>query len=94
VFSSLNPAGGLVSATAVSLVEPNTVFEDRLSQLDVRLTKKLQFGRVRVQGMFDVYNIFNAATVLTTNGRFGSTFLRPTVVMGGRTFKVGGELNF
>ena len=86
---------GIATATSIFLVEPNTVFEDRLSQLDVRLTKIVRVRRVRLQGMLDVYNVFNASTVLTTNGRYGgSTFLLPSVVMGGRTFKFGAQLDF
>jgi len=42
----------------------------------------------------DTRNIFNAATVLTTNGRYGPAFLQPSVVMGGRTFKLGAQLDF
>ena len=46
------------------LIEPNTVFEDRLTQVDVRLTKLLHIRRVRLQGMLDVYNLLNASTIL------------------------------
>jgi hypothetical protein len=94
VYSTVSPGASIVAASSIFLVEPNTVFEDRLSQLDVRLTKIFRFGRTRLQGMFDVYNVFNAVTVLATNGRFGPTFLLPAVVMGGRTFKFGAQLDF
>src|SRR5262249_54425921 len=43
------------TATAtVNLLEPNTLFEDRLTQLDVRFSKSLQLGRTRLRGMADV----------------------------------------
>ena len=95
VYTTIQPGvtiGG--TPTPILLVAPNTVFEDRLSQLDLRLTKILRFGRTRVQGMFDIYNIFNAAAVLTTIGAYGPAFLRPAGVMGGRTFKFGAQLDF
>ena len=37
----------------------------------------------------DRRNFFNAATVLTTNGRYGPALLQPSVVMGGRTSETG-----
>lgn len=95
VYTTVQPGVTITGApTAILLVAPNSVFEDRLSQLDLRLTKILRFGRTRVQGMFDIYNVFNAAAVLATNGAYGPAFLRPASVMGGRTFKFGGQLDF
>ena len=44
--------------------------------------------------MFDIYNVFNAAAVLTINGTYGPAFLRPAGVIGGRTFKFGAQLEF
>jgi hypothetical protein len=78
----------------VRLAEPTTVFEDRLSQLDLRLAKIFGVGRTRVQGMFDIYNIFNASTVLGSTGRYGPAYLRPASVMGGRTFKFAAQMDF
>jgi len=34
--------------------------------------------------VFDIYNVFNAAAVLTINGTYGPAFLRPAGVIGGR----------
>jgi hypothetical protein len=39
-------------------------FEARLTQVDVRVTKQVGLGGVRVRGMFDIYNLFNANTIL------------------------------
>jgi hypothetical protein len=94
-LSSCPTATGPCTATAsVVLIEPNTQFEDRLTQVDARLTKTIQLRRVRVQGMFDVYNLFNASSVLTQNNTFGSTWRRPTQVLAARLFKVGVQLEF
>jgi hypothetical protein len=79
---------------AVQLAAQSTFLEDRLSQLDARLTKVFELGPTRLRAMFDVYNIFNASTVLDSTGRYGSTFLRPIAVMGGRTFKLAGQVDF
>jgi len=87
-------AAGARGVATVTLVEPNTLFEDRLHQLDVRLSKIVQVGRARVRGMFDVYNIFNSSAVLNVNGSYGTAFLSPTQILGARLFKFGAQLDF
>ena len=83
------------SGAAVQLAAPSSVLEDRLSQLDFRLMKTFKLGPTRVQGMFDIYNIFNASTVLDSTGRYSpATYLLPLSVMGGRTFKFGAQMDF
>jgi hypothetical protein len=79
---------------SVSLIEPNTVRENRLTQLDLRLTKIMRVGRTRLQGMFDVYNVFNASTILAQNNTYGGTWRRPTQILAGRLFKFGAQLDF
>jgi hypothetical protein len=88
-------ATGPCTATAsVALVQPFTRFEDRLTQLDVRLSKRLRVGGVRVQGMLDIYNLLNGSTVLLVNTNYGSQWLRPTEVLPARLFKLGVQLDF
>jgi hypothetical protein len=86
------PCNGTV--TVSQLVVPNTIFEDRLTQVDVRLTKIFKVGSTRVQGMFDVYNILNASTILSEITTYGPNWLRPTAILGGRLFKFGAQLDF
>ena len=41
------------------------MFEDRIQQLDWRLTRTFQLrGTGRLRGNFDIYNLFNASTIL------------------------------
>jgi hypothetical protein len=80
--------------TTVNLITPFTVFEPRLNQLDLRLTKRVRLGRTSVQGMFDIYNVLNASTVLGANNQFGPNWQRPTQLLTGRLFKFGAQLNF
>ena len=82
------------TATISSLFAPNTIFEDRLSQLDLRFTKIVRVGRARVQGMFDIYNLFNSSTILSINSRYGPTWLQPTTILGARLFKFGAQFDF
>jgi carboxypeptidase family protein len=95
----LGACAGRVPCTAtatINLLAPYTGgFEDRLTQLDLRLTKIVRMGRVRVRGMFDVYNVFNANTILGgVITRVGPSYLQPTQILAGRLFKFGAQLDF
>ena len=82
------------TTTTVDLLTPFTQFEKRLTQVDLRLTKIVRIGHGRVQGNFDLYNLFNARTILGVNSTFGAAWLRPTAVLGGRLIKIGGQFDF
>ena len=82
------------TVTINNLIEPNTQFENRLTQVDLRLTKILNVGKARVQGMFDVYNLFNASSILAEVTTYGPTWLRPTRILGARTVKFGAQIDF
>ncbi len=78
----------------VEVIEPNTQFENRISQLDARLTRLFRVGRMRAQGIFDVYNVFNASPILAMTTRYGSAWLQPNQILGGRLFKFGVQFDF
>ena len=83
------------NATAtIDLIEPNTIFEDRIRQIDFRLSKAFKVGRARLQGQFDIFNAFNASPILAENTRFGASWQQPTQILGARLFKFGAQLNF
>jgi hypothetical protein len=52
------------------------------------------FSHLRFQGNFDVYNVFNANSVLASNTTYGPNWLKPTTVLPGRLLQVGGRLEF
>jgi len=79
--------------TTVELIEPDTLFEDRITQVDLRLTRLFRLGRARVQGNLDVMNLFNASSVTGINTRYGPSWLQPTYVLGGRLFRIGFQLD-
>ncbi len=82
------------STAIVELVEPFTQFEPRITQVDLRLTKIFRIKASRLQGQFDVYNLFNASPVTSLISRYGPAWLQPTTVLGARLFKFGVEYNF
>jgi hypothetical protein len=82
----------------VDMVPPNTIFEDRLQQMDLRFSRTFRMGIVRVRGNADVYNLFNAGNVLNMTTRHagptGGQWLRPLQILGGRMFKFNAQLDF
>ena len=77
-----------------TVTQPGLLAESRLNQLDARLSKTVRVGRVRVKPLFDVYNVFNASTVLTDNNTYNAQWPRPTGLLGGRLFKFGADIEF
>ena len=67
---------------------------DRLHQMDVRFSKTVRLRGSRIQGMVDVYNLFNANPVLAQNNAFGAAWQRPLQMLQGRIVKFGAQLNF
>ena len=82
------------STVNVPLIAPQTMFEDRRTQIDLRLTKFVRLSRGRVQLNFDVYNALNASNVLTINTNYGPSWLQPTSFLPGRLFELSGQLSF
>ena len=82
----------------IDLLPPNRLYEERLSQLDLRFSKILRFGRSRLQGSIDLYNLFNASNVLNESTRYttpgGGAWQNPISIMGGRLMKFTVQFDF
>jgi len=83
--------GGVIN---VPLLEPNTVFGERVNQLDLRVSKGVRVGRYRAEVIADFYNVFNTSTVLTVTNTYGPTWLRPNTILQSAFVKLGGRLTF
>jgi hypothetical protein len=86
-------AGANANAT-ITLIEPNTVFEGRIRQLDVRLSRTFTAGRAKVATSLDLFNALNASPILSINTTYGGKWLAPNQILAGRTMKVGATLSF
>jgi hypothetical protein len=89
-----NLAAGPGGSVIVDLIPPQTQFEGRINQTDLRLTKSFTVNRARLQGMFDVYNALNGSAVLAINARYGPSWLTPTSILAGRLFKFAVQMSF
>ena len=95
-------AGVAGNTITVNLVEPGTLYGDRVNQFDIRVAKILRFGRTRTNIGFDVYNVFNSAAILTYNQAFvlptaanpAGTWLQPTSIQQSRFAKFSAQIDF
>ena len=77
-----NLSGNATSVT-VNLIAPGTMYGDRVNQLDLRVAKRLRYGRSRVLLALDVYNALNSSAVLTYDNTFvpGGAWLQPLTIL-------------
>ena len=90
-------SGGAANVT-VNLVAPGTLYGDRVNELDVRVGKKLKFGRARSVISFDVYNALNANPALTEGTTYQNATITgwrvPTSIQPARFAKISLQFDF
>jgi outer membrane receptor protein involved in Fe transport len=79
---------------SVDLMAPQTRFEDRITQLDLRFSRPIRLAGRRIEAQFDIYNALNASPILSINTRYGPSWLTPTEILAGRLFKFGVQVDF
>ena len=97
VMQSLGrPLSGNASNVTVNLIEPGTKYGDRINELDLRVAKLLRFGRMRATLSADIYNLMNAAPILSYNEAFipGGAWLLPTSIMTARFARLNVQVDF
>jgi hypothetical protein len=87
-------SAGANATVTVPLAKPYSLYGPRINQFDVRATKLFRFGGTRIQGNFDVYNLFNANTPVTIFGTYNARWGQPTQVLDGRLVKFSAQLDF
>jgi hypothetical protein len=87
-----NLSGNAANVT-VNIVQPGTMYGDRLNQLDVRFGKILSIAKTRTTVSLDLYNALNVDTVLTLNNNYAS-WLRPQSIITARFAKVSVQFDF
>ena len=90
-----NLSGNAANVT-VNLVEPGSLYGDRINQLDLRFAKVFTSGRFRTTVGIDIYNIVNSNAVLTYNNTFvpGGPWLQPLTVLTPRLLKITAALDW
>jgi hypothetical protein len=84
----------------VALIEPGTMYGDRINQVDLRFSKNVSLGgKKKLRVMADVYNAMNVSPVVALNTTYNANqaannWGRPTQILVGRFLKVGAQLDF
>jgi hypothetical protein len=92
-----NLSAGANATATVNLVEPGTVYGERSYQTDFRVAKAFTVRNVRIEGLADVFNLFNANPIFQYNPTYGTTgasWLVPQAILPGRLVRLGLQLNF
>lgn len=72
----------------INLVQPGTLYNDRLHQVDIRVSKAFDIGGgARAWVTLDIANLFNENTILAYNDTFGPVWQGPEEILLGRIFK-------
>ena len=95
-LSACPAATGACNANVtVELIPPRSMFEERLQQVDLRISRVFRLGGARrLRGNFDVYNLLNASNVLNMNTTYGPTWTNVTQILSGRLLRVGAQFDF
>jgi hypothetical protein len=93
----LRSLGRNLSASAtsvtVNLVEPRSMYGERMNQIDLRFGKILKFGRTRATASLDLYNALNSSAVLAVSNSF-ATWQQPQSILSARFAKVVMQFDF
>jgi Carboxypeptidase regulatory-like domain len=94
-FLGRAPSGNVPNVT-INLIEPGSLYGDRINQLDFRFAKKFQFGGSRTMIALDLYNSLNANPILTYNNSFtpGGPWLQANSILTGRLARISAEWTF
>jgi hypothetical protein len=94
------PNGGLATGnTAVNLLIPGELYGPRITQVDMRFAKVLNFSGRRADLGLDLYNLFNTSSPSTFIETYdyatnGATYLRPSAIISPRFVRVNVRFNF
>jgi hypothetical protein len=92
------PMAGGAPVTFVNVIEAGEMYGDRISQVDLRLSKILRFGGRRANVGVDIFNLFNTSAVYqydtTYNAATPATWLRPSSLVVARFAKLSVQFDF
>jgi hypothetical protein len=96
------PLAGNAPNITVNLIEPGTIYGDRVNQLDLRMAKNVRFGGRRLMLSVDMYNTLDTTAILTYNATYApptaanpaGVFMQPLTVATPRMIRFTAEFDF
>ena len=80
--------------TTINLIDPSTMFEPRLTQVDLRFSRTFRVGKISIDSNVDLFNALNGSSVLQAQTRYGPAWLNAQEVLPGRLLALGAVINF
>jgi hypothetical protein len=78
----------------IEAISPGKAYEDRQQQVDLRFTRRFRLGRASLRPSVDLSNLLNAGSIYAANTGFGSQWLVPYEIQGGRLARINLQLEF
>jgi hypothetical protein len=78
----------------VNLVEPGTLYGDRLNRLDLRVMRTFRARSTRVEPYIEILNLLNTSPALNQNNTYGPSWQVPSSIQPGRMVQLGVQVNF
>ena len=91
------PLSAFAPNMTINLVEPGTLYGDRIRQWDFRVAKAFRFGGTRTTVGLDLFNMLNSNVTLQYNTTFIAAvpgWLAPTEIMTARMLRLGAEFTW
>jgi hypothetical protein len=75
----------------VQLVDQDSVFTERINQLDIKISRTFRLGRVTVMPTFEAYNVNNSDAIISyqSTSALSASYLRPNSIMQPRFYGLG-----
>ena len=77
-----------------NLLYPSTLYGERTTQLDLRMSKIFRMGNSRLSLNFDLANLLNRNDILGVTTNYGAAWQTPTAILDPRLFKLGVQYDF
>jgi hypothetical protein len=91
------PTGACTANVTVNLIQPGTIYADRISNIDMRFAKIFRFYGTRAQFGVDIYNLLNNDVATAYNQGYSptaTTWLTPTAILPARYARFNMQLDF
>jgi hypothetical protein len=82
------------SAVTVDLIPAATLYQARINQVDLRVSRLFPAGRTRIKANFEIFNAFNSSGIQNQNNTFGPRWQTPTSILQGQLVKLGTQIEW
>jgi hypothetical protein len=97
------PAGAIIlpatfqpASLTVQLVDQDTVYTERINQIDLKVSRTFKRGRVSVSPTLEAFNVNNSDAVVSyvSTNVLASSYLRPNSILQGRMIGLGANVRW